>query len=82
MRDTITQVSNMTIRSVENIGLHYASTLNHCRENFFAKVKEVRALGYPDRFIRMWEYYLFYCERGFLERSIDDILLAAERPAH
>lgn len=80
MSDTISRVSDMTIRSVDSIGLHYATTLQHWRQNFFARLDEVRALGYPDRFIRMWEYYLCYCEGGFLERSIDDILLVAERP--
>ena len=45
------------------------------------RIEEVRELGYPDAFIRMWEYYLCYCEGGFEERAISDVHLLAERPA-
>jgi cyclopropane-fatty-acyl-phospholipid synthase len=38
------------------------------------------ALGYPPRFVRMWEYYLAYCEGGFLERSIGDAQMLFARP--
>jgi len=79
MRKTIAQVSDMKILSVDDIGLHYAKTLNHWRRNFFEKLDAVRALGYPQEFIRMWEFYFCYCEGGFLERSISDVLLVAER---
>ena len=79
MRETIARVSDMTITSLEDIGLHYATTLNHWRRNFLQQLDEVRALGYPEEFIRMWEFYLCYCEGGFLERSIGDVLLVAER---
>lgn len=50
---------------LEDIGLHYAETLRRWRENLFAKLERVRALGYSDEFIRMWEFYLCYCEGGF-----------------
>ncbi len=40
----------------------------------------MRALGYDERFIRMWEFYLCYCEGGFLERSIGDVQLLFARP--
>ncbi len=79
MRDTIERTSDMAVKSIEDIGLHYATTLNHWRRNFFANIDAVRALGYPNEFIRMWEFYLCYCEGGFLERSISDVLLVAER---
>jgi len=82
MRETINRFSDMSISSVESIGLHYATTLNHWRRNFLAKLDQIRLLGYPERFIRMWEYYLCYCEGGFIERSIDDVLLVAERQAN
>jgi cyclopropane-fatty-acyl-phospholipid synthase len=79
MRETIERTSDMAVKSIEDIGLHYATTLNHWRHNFFANIDAVRALGYPNEFIRMWEFYLCYCEGGFLERSISDVLLVAER---
>ena len=45
-----------------------------------AKLEQVRALGYPERFIRMWDFYLAYCEGGFLERSIGDVQLLLAKP--
>jgi len=81
MRETIPRVGDMTVTHVDDIGLHYATTLNHWRHNFFDKISQVRALGYPEEFIRMWEYYLCYCEGGFLERSISTVHLTAERSA-
>ncbi len=82
MQASIARVSDMTVTRVDDIGLHYATTLNHWRKNFFSRIDHVRNLGYPETFIRMWEYYLCYCEGGFLERSISDVLLVAEKPVH
>lgn len=79
MRKAIARASHMSIVSIDNIGLHYAATVNHWRRNFFQKLDAVRALGYPQEFIRMWEFYLCYCEGGFLERSIGDVILVADR---
>jgi len=81
MTGTIAGVSDMLVTGVEDIGRDYALTLNHWRRNFFARLDEVRALGYPEPFIRMWEFYLVYCEGGFLERAISDVHLLAEKPA-
>lgn len=80
MRETIGRVSDLRVIRVDDIGLHYATTLNHWRRNFFARIQAVRALGYPEAFLRMWEYYFCYCEGGFLEQSISDVHLVAERP--
>ena len=70
--------SDLRILSLEDIGPHYATTLAGWRANFFANVDRVRALGYPESFIRLWEYYLCYCEAGFAEGTLGDaqILLA------
>ena len=46
-----------------------------------AKLDQVRALGYDERFIRMWEFYLCYCEGGFIERSIGTAQLLLTKPA-
>ena len=80
MAATIVKVSDMLITGVEDIGLDYAMTLNHWRGNFFSKINEVSALGYSEEFVRMWEFYLCYCEGGFLERVISDVHLVAEKP--
>jgi cyclopropane-fatty-acyl-phospholipid synthase len=79
LRELIGRAGQLEISSVEDIGRHYATTLNHWRRNFLQRQDEVRALGYPTEFIRLWEFYLCYCEGGFLERSIGDVLLVAER---
>jgi len=81
MAGAIGRVSGLLITGLEDIGHHYALTLRHWRHNFFSQIDKVRALGYPDEFIRMWEFYLTYCEAGFAERAISDVLLVAEKPA-
>ena len=65
--------SELQITHLEDIGLHYATTLASWRDNFVTNLDEVRALGYPDSFCRMWEYYLSYCEAGFAERALGDV---------
>ncbi len=54
----------------EDITLHYSRTLKDWRERFLEKLPEVRMQGFDDIFIRMWEFYLAYCEGGFAERVI------------
>ena len=80
MTHSIARHSNLLVTGLEDIGLHYATTLNHWRQRFLERLGEVRKLGYPEEFIRMWEYYLCYCEGGFLERAIGDVHLVAEKP--
>jgi cyclopropane-fatty-acyl-phospholipid synthase len=72
--------SDLRIVHLEDIGPHYATTLARWRDNFFTNLDQVRALGYPESFCRMWEYYLCYCEAGFTERALGDVqmLLARE----
>jgi hypothetical protein len=57
-----------------------AGALARWRETFFARLDEVRGLGYPDTFIRMWEFYLCYCEAGFAERALGDIHMTFAAP--
>ena len=65
--------TDLQIVHLEDIGPHYARTLAEWRTRFFDCIDEVRALGFSERFIRLWEFYLGYCEAGFLERSIGDV---------
>ncbi len=81
MASAIGRAGELLIIGLEDIGRHYALTLSHWRRNFLAQIDKVRMLGYPDEFIRMWEFYLAYCEAGFAERAISDVLLTAEKPA-
>ena len=50
------------------------------RERFLAQLPAVRAQGYDERFVRMWEFYLAYCEGGFRERSIGVSHLQMAKP--
>ncbi len=67
-----TKASRLTTLHVEDLGLHYAETLLHWRDRFEAARDRILALGYPERFLRLWRYYLCYCEGGFRERVIGD----------
>jgi len=72
--------SSMRIRRVEDIGLHYARTLRHWRDRFLARLPEVRRLGFDERFIRMWEFYLASCEAAFSVRYVGDLQIELEQP--
>ncbi|MCC5947182.1 MAG: class I SAM-dependent methyltransferase [Nitriliruptoraceae bacterium] len=70
---------DLFVEEVDNIGMHYAETLRRWRERFLGNVEEVRALGFDERFIRMWEFYLAYCEGAFVARYINDLQLVLTR---
>ena len=67
--------TRLSLFHAEDIGLHYAETLRHWRERFLLHTEEVKAQGFDERFLRMWEYYLSYCEGAFRERHIGDMQL-------
>lgn len=71
------------LRSValDDITPHYARTLACWRGRFHAAWPELRALGYDERFRRMWDLYLAYCEAGFRERRIADVQMLLAKPA-
>ncbi len=73
----VDQAAKQRLRTVglQDIGQSYALTLNHWRQRFFTALPEVRELGFDERFIRMWEFYLCYCEGGFKEGAISTIQL-------
>ena len=80
MTDAVARKTDMRLLDLEDIGLHYATTLNDWRKNFTARLEDVRRQGYPESFIRMWEYYLCYCEGAFLERAISDVQILFSKP--
>jgi len=82
MSAAIGKYSDMKLYHLQDIGPHYARTLNDWRERFFIKVDEIRKLGYPDEFIRLWEYYFCYCEGGFMERDIGTVQMVLARPGN
>ncbi len=64
------KVSPLRLVHQEDFGLHYAETLRRWRAAFLEQLDAVRAQGYSDAFLRMWEFYLCLCEAGFEEREI------------
>ncbi|MBT5904095.1 MAG: class I SAM-dependent methyltransferase [Opitutaceae bacterium] len=66
----LAQSGNFVLRGLEDHGLDYTITLRHWQSAFSRRLDDVRALGFDDRFIRKWEYYLHYCEAAFGLRNI------------
>ena len=84
---SVTAISNAVKKStdtrlfqMEDIGPHYATTLRDWRQRFFDNIDQVKTLGYSDQFIAMWEFYLCYCEGGFLERTLGTSHLVFTKP--
>lgn len=71
--NSIATVTDMKLFHLQDIGPHYAKTLNAWRQRFFDNINEIAKLGYPDEFIRLWDYYFCYCEGGFIERDIGTV---------
>ena len=77
---SIQRATDMKLYDLVDIGPHYATTLRHWREAFLRHLPAVKALGYSDAFIRLWEYYLCYCEGGFAERQLGDVQMLLVKP--
>lgn len=82
LTDSIARASDLRLFHLEDIGPHYATTLAHWRQNFRANLPKIRALGYDETFLRMWEYYLGYCEGGFIERALGDVQMLLVKPGN
>ena len=80
MLSLIKRETDCVVRSINDYGFHYARTLQDWRKRFFAAFPRLEKEGFDERFRRLWEFYLCYCEGGFLERSISVIQLTATRP--
>jgi cyclopropane-fatty-acyl-phospholipid synthase len=78
--DSAARVTDLKLFHLEDIGPDYARTLRLWRERFLARLPEVRAQGYPDSFVRLWEFYLCYCEGGFEERQLGDVQMLLTKP--
>jgi cyclopropane-fatty-acyl-phospholipid synthase len=80
LTNSIAKVTDLKIFHMEDIGPHYARTLRCWRERLLDRQAQVRTLGYPDTFLRMWEYYLSYCEGGFEERQLGTVQMLLTKP--
>lgn len=81
MLDVVTRHTDFNLHHMEDFGLHYARTLRLWHENLRQARQRLEQLGYDDYFYRLWEFYLCYCEGGFLERTIGTAQLLLAKPA-
>ncbi len=79
---SVARVTDLQQVHLEDITAHYATTLQCWRERFLAATERLSELGYDERFRRLWELYLCYCEGGFRERRIQDIQLLLAKPGY
>jgi cyclopropane-fatty-acyl-phospholipid synthase len=70
VNDLLARAGGFVLHDIDDLGHDYVKTLRVWRENFHARLDAVRALGFDDRFIRKWDYYLCYCEAAFAMRNI------------
>lgn len=77
---SLARLTDLRLVHLEDITPHYVETLRRWRANFLARADRVAKLGYDERFRRLWELYLCYCEAGFSERRIGDVQLLLAKP--
>ncbi|MGH8529551.1 MAG: class I SAM-dependent methyltransferase [Nevskiales bacterium] len=82
MLDAARRSTDLQLAQLEDYSAHYAATLQQWRQRLLHNLAKVRSLGYTDQFVRMWVYYLCYCEGGFLERQIGVSHLLFNKPLH
>ena len=80
IKDAIKAKTDLTLVEVEDITQHYARTIKYWRQDFIEALPEIRSLGFSESFIRIWEFYLVYCEAGFLENLIGDFQFVFAKP--
>lgn len=81
MLEIVTRDTDMNLLHMEDFGPHYARTLRIWHDNFRHAHSALTELGYDDYFLRLWEFYLCYCEGGFLERTIGTAQLLLAKPS-
>jgi len=82
IRRCVDRVTDFRMLDLEDISDHYPETLRRWRENFVRSEKRAAALGYDQRFRRLWELYFAWCEGGFRERRIGDVQALLAKPSY
>jgi cyclopropane-fatty-acyl-phospholipid synthase len=80
LNDLLASTGGFVLHSLEDIGQDYARTLRVWREAFNLRAAAVRELGFDERFLRKWNYYLAYCEAAFALRNISVVQTVHSRP--
>jgi cyclopropane-fatty-acyl-phospholipid synthase len=76
----LAQRTDMRLAGLEELTPHYVETLRRWRARFEASTEQLAALGYDERFRRLWRLYLAYCEAGFAEGRIGDVQALLAKP--
>ncbi len=80
VNQALQRTGDLFLHRLEDVGSSYARTLHAWWENFNGRSDEVRALGFDERFVRKWNYYLQYCEAAFASRNISVVQAVYTRP--
>jgi cyclopropane-fatty-acyl-phospholipid synthase len=80
MLESMSHATDLRFVHAEDFGTHYAQTLREWRQRFHDSLDDVRAMGFSERFIRMWDYYLSYCEAAFDERFTGVVQIQFDKP--
>ena len=82
MCSAMTRASDLRLVQLEDHTAHYATTLRRWHDALFARREEAIRRGYPEALLRLWDFYLCYCEGGFLERTIGLVHMRIARPGY
>jgi cyclopropane-fatty-acyl-phospholipid synthase len=77
---SVARRTDMRTVDLEDITPHYVETLRRWRTRFHQHASRAAALGYDERFQRLWTLYLCYCEAGFAESRIGDVQMLLAKP--
>ncbi len=80
MNTAVNKTGEMHLFDLKDFGTDYAKTLSLWREAFNKKIGQIKELGFDNRFIRKWNYYLSYCEAGFAMRNISVVQMIYTKP--
>jgi cyclopropane-fatty-acyl-phospholipid synthase len=80
VNEAVNRTGDLSLFEMQDLGDSYARTLKYWSESFNAQREAVRALGFDERFIRKWNYYLSYCEAAFAMRNISVVQAVYARP--
>jgi cyclopropane-fatty-acyl-phospholipid synthase len=78
--ESTSRTTDLRLVETRDYAPHYAETLRQWRERFHERRSEVLALGYSEQFMRLWHYYLCYCEAAFEERYIGVVQMRFDKP--
>ncbi len=82
LTEAMTRRSTFVVEKLDNIGIHYARTLQDWRTRFLARSGAIQAMGFDEVFIRKWAYYFSYCEAAFAPRTLNNLHLLLSRPGN